>query len=200
MDLFSELKLLYLTPLIGASIGWLTNFVAIKMLFHPRKPVNLLFTKMQGVFPRRKTDIASKLGYIVANEFLTSEAISEQLSASENQREIIGSIGRRVEDRLIERAQKGPLAARLVLNDSVISKLRQMVEREIEKGIPHWLSELSQSEGLQQRIRSVVEQKIENFSEEELERMLFQLIKKELRFLEIWGAILSSPDYHQGAS
>ena len=42
-----------LLPAVGALIGWFTNFVAIRMLFHPRKPVRLFGrVVLQGVLPR----------------------------------------------------------------------------------------------------------------------------------------------------
>lgn len=43
--------LLILTPLITAGIGWLTNWVAIQMLFHPRVPMRVFFWKWQGLTP-----------------------------------------------------------------------------------------------------------------------------------------------------
>lgn len=41
-------------PLIGGFIGWLTNWVAIKMLFYPREPKKILFVTFQGIFPKTK--------------------------------------------------------------------------------------------------------------------------------------------------
>jgi len=49
-----------LIPLIGAIIGLGTNYLAIKMLFHPRKKV----LGIQGVFSKRKKDIAKRVGEV----------------------------------------------------------------------------------------------------------------------------------------
>jgi uncharacterized membrane protein YheB (UPF0754 family) len=48
-------------PFIGAFIGWITNWLAIKMLFHPRKPIKILFITFHGIFPKNKPRIAEKL-------------------------------------------------------------------------------------------------------------------------------------------
>lgn len=40
---------------IGAGIGWVTNYVAIKMLFRPYKEINLGLFKIQGLLPREST-------------------------------------------------------------------------------------------------------------------------------------------------
>ena len=49
-----------LIPIIGAIIGLITNWIAIKMLFHPRKKI----FGIQGVIPKRKKDIAKRIGDI----------------------------------------------------------------------------------------------------------------------------------------
>ena len=56
------MEAVYLLPLIAALIGWLTNLIAVKMLFHPRKSINLGFFSVQGVFPKRQKALAKKLG------------------------------------------------------------------------------------------------------------------------------------------
>ncbi len=47
-------------PLLGFIIGWLTNFIAIKLLFHPRKK----FFFIQGLIPKRKKQIAEKISHV----------------------------------------------------------------------------------------------------------------------------------------
>jgi len=46
--------LIYTLPFIAAIIGWVTNYLAIKMLFHPREKINLIFFSLQGIFPKRQ--------------------------------------------------------------------------------------------------------------------------------------------------
>jgi len=52
-----EYKIL-LIPIIGFIIGYLTNFLAVKMLFHPKKKI----LGIQGVLPRRREQIAQRIG------------------------------------------------------------------------------------------------------------------------------------------
>ena len=60
--------MIYVIPFISAFIGWFTNWIAIKMLFHPREPKRFLFMTIQGIFPKRQQQFAQKLGATVANE------------------------------------------------------------------------------------------------------------------------------------
>ena len=58
--------ILILLPIIAALIGWLTNYLAVKMLFHPKLPLQVLGFSIQGVFPKRQKQLADKLGSLVA--------------------------------------------------------------------------------------------------------------------------------------
>jgi uncharacterized membrane protein YheB (UPF0754 family) len=47
-------------PVIGFVIGYFTNYIAIKMLFHPRKKI----FGIQGVIPKRRRALASRIAGI----------------------------------------------------------------------------------------------------------------------------------------
>ncbi len=76
--------LLFLIPVISAFIGWITNWIAIKMLFHPKQPRRFLGITIQGIFPKRQKHIAQKLGSIVANDLLQVHEITANITQEEN--------------------------------------------------------------------------------------------------------------------
>ena len=80
-------SLLFLLPLIAALIGWATNYLAIKMLFHPREPKKILGLSIQGVFPKRQNQIAEKLGTLVANELFSMKDIGQRIEELSTQPE-----------------------------------------------------------------------------------------------------------------
>ncbi|MBK6826355.1 MAG: hypothetical protein IPG86_05585 [Chitinophagaceae bacterium] len=51
-----------LVPLISAFIGWVTNWVAIKMLFHPREPRKFLGITFHGIFPKGSSSLRKSWG------------------------------------------------------------------------------------------------------------------------------------------
>ncbi|MDR0785759.1 MAG: DUF445 family protein [Treponema sp.] len=76
--------LLWLTPpIVGAVIGYVTNAVAIKMLFRPLKEVRfgkwrLPFTP--GILPRQRRQLAQSIGRMVERELLTPEIVRARLA------------------------------------------------------------------------------------------------------------------------
>ena len=66
-------------PIIGAFIGYCTNYIAVKMLFHPYKEVRFLGMKLPftpGVIPKNKPRLARAISRAVADVLLTKQDIA----------------------------------------------------------------------------------------------------------------------------
>ncbi len=71
-------------PVIGSVIGYFTNYIAVKMLFKPLRPVYLFGKKLPftpGLIPKRKDDLAVAVGRAVSTSLLTKEDLAEALPA-----------------------------------------------------------------------------------------------------------------------
>ena len=82
-------------PVVGAFIGYLTNMVAIKMLFRPLRAwrvfgVRLPFTP--GVIPSKRDDLAINMGEMVGEHLLTSKEIGQALANEAFQTHLYGLI------------------------------------------------------------------------------------------------------------
>ena len=72
--------------LVGAIIGYITNWLAIKMLFRPHNEIRLFNVKVPftpGLIPKEKTRIAKSVGESIGQHLLTKETIMKSL-CSEN--------------------------------------------------------------------------------------------------------------------
>lgn len=69
-------------PLVGSVIGYFTNYLAVKMLFHPRQEIKIFghtlpFTP--GVIPKGKPRLAKAIGGVIGTTLLTKEDITNKL-------------------------------------------------------------------------------------------------------------------------
>ncbi|MFM9021264.1 MAG: DUF445 domain-containing protein, partial [Sediminibacterium sp.] len=76
-------------PLISAFIGWFTNWIAIKMLFHPRQPKKILGLTFHGIFPKRQQVFAARLGKLVSDELLSFTDISTKITHPSNLKSVM---------------------------------------------------------------------------------------------------------------
>ncbi len=75
-------------PVLGAFIGYLTNKVAIRMLFRPLKPWRICGIRVPmtpGVIPSKRHELAVNIGEMVGQHLLTSKDIGEALSREQFQ-------------------------------------------------------------------------------------------------------------------
>ena len=63
----------------AAAVGYLTNYLAILLLFRPYKPVKWL-CEFQGVLPREQAALAKKMGEEIPAALLPPEELAEQIS------------------------------------------------------------------------------------------------------------------------
>jgi uncharacterized membrane protein YheB (UPF0754 family) len=81
-------------PLAGAVIGYITNAVAIKMLFRPLKEIRFLGIRLPftpGILPRQRHKLAENIGSIVERQLLTPEIVIARLR-QEDLREKLGAL------------------------------------------------------------------------------------------------------------
>ena len=88
-------------PVIGAVIGYFTNYIAVKMLFHPLKPVKiggrtLPFTP--GIIPKGRPRLAKALGKAVGEKLLTREDIRKMLLSGDVKDKILDGVVKGIQE------------------------------------------------------------------------------------------------------
>ena len=182
--------ILYFLPVIAALIGWMTNFLAVKMLFHPKEPKNIFGFSFHGVFPKRQSALAEKLGHLVSEELFSASDVSAKIKDFATSEEAMEEVGKRIEATIRNKlVQTFPMLA-MFLSDEMVEKVTGLFKNELKD----FLSETSQGLGekLEQNlnVQVMVQERVNAFSSEKLETLLNELMKKEFRFIELVGAVL----------
>jgi uncharacterized membrane protein YheB (UPF0754 family) len=74
--------LFFIPPAIGAVIGYVTNSIAIKMLFRPLKEIRIFGVRLPftpGILPKQRKKLALSIGVMVERELITPEIIRRRL-------------------------------------------------------------------------------------------------------------------------
>lgn len=182
--------MIYLIPVISAFIGWVTNLIAIKMLFHPRKPLRLGLFTLQGIFPKRQQQFAEKLGKLVAEELLSFEDISDKLTDPGKIRALLPQIATRIEEFLRYKLPDSMPVLSMFIGDSTIQKIKDVFVGEMEDMLPRLIRQYVESHRAELDLEKIVVDKVAAFSSDKLEDILNGIMKKEFRFVEIIGGVL----------
>lgn len=177
---------------IGAGIGWITNYIAIKMLFRPYKEINLGIFKIQGLLPKRKHEIGESIAETIQSELVSLQDILKSLDGNKLEEKMSKIIDEILEEKLqVEITKRFPMLA-MFLSSDMLEKIKNMIRESI----------LENKDGIIQMFSSYVEENVDfkgiiisnvdAFSLEKLEEITYSLAKKEFKHIEVVGAILGA--------
>ena len=181
---------LYTIPFISAFIHWLTIWMALKLLFHPRKPRKILGFVLQGVFPKKQKQIAENLGKLVGRELLSFEDIERTITQPENIKKILPLAEQHIDDFLRHKLKKNMPIVGMFIGDKTINQLKTVFMQELEDLFPVIMKNYVLHIKDDLDLETIVVEKIAGFSSERLEEMLHQILTREFRFVEVIGAAL----------
>ena len=181
---------LILIPLISAFIGWFTNWVAIKMLFHPREPRKIMGITFQGIFPKRQQQFAEKLGRLVSAELLSFQDIESKITDKKNISKVMPVIEGHIDDFLRKTLSEEFPMLSMFIGDKTISNLKSIFMRRLEEIFPSTLQAYMGNLKQELDLEKIVVEKVAGFSSDKLEAILYQIMAREFRFVELIGAVL----------
>jgi len=179
-----------LIPLISAFIGWFTNWIAIKMLFHPRNPYRFLGMTIQGIFPKRQQQFAEKLGKLVSQELLSFGEIEQKITSVENLKKIMPVVDAHVDDFLRHRLSDAFPVLSMFIGEKTINQLKGFFMTELESLFPTLMKNYMKNLQSQLDLEKIVTGKVAGFSSDKLEDILKAIMSREFRFVEILGGVL----------
>lgn len=179
-----------LLPVIAAVVGWATNYLAVRMLFHPREEIRILGLRIQGVFPKRQQALAEKLGQLVARELFSMEDVRRHLQGDEFVAHVTKVIEGKVDEFLKNNLMEAIPMAAMFLGSDMVEKIKYSLVNCLAKAVPElgemFISHLEKNMNVEKLVRD----KVSAFSSDKLEEILLGIMRREFRFIEGVGAIL----------
>jgi uncharacterized membrane protein YheB (UPF0754 family) len=164
-------------PAVGAVIGFITNAIAIKMLFRPLNPIRIFGIRLPftpGILPRQRKKLALSIGAMVERELLTAEVLRNRLANIDvaNFQGIVTEFLRR-DDIRKEFESKGRILMRNIFSKmNVFQRFfisAGQYDQTIEEKMPEIINELISSvenllreDRIKAKILSAVDNQIEN--------------------------------------
>lgn len=159
------------------------------MLFKPRRSVSILGIRFQGLIPARKQELGAKIGEIIEREMLCSQTIKEELKKINIDDFMAGIVKNLIRNGLAEKLRELPFLGGFI-NDTLISKLETLAMEGILAQGPSIKDALAVEVEKHLEIKRIIEQKIQSFNLERLEKMILEASSKEFTVIEYLGGVL----------
>lgn len=150
-------------PVIGAVIGYVTNLIAVEMLFHPINPVyigkfRLPFTP--GIIPKGKARFAKAIGNVVGNNLLNAASIKDTLLSQDTQEQI----GKQL-DLIFEKitADQTTLEVRIqaLMGESARMQLEEDIVRTLSEKISSELTTMDLGRVFASEVTAAIQEKVQ---------------------------------------
>lgn len=179
----------YFIPLVTGLIGWVTNVIAVKMLFHPRYPVNLGVITLQGLVPKRRAALAKSLASLVDRELLSVPEIINEFNRIDIEKLLSSQLDERLDAYFSQIRQAVPMAGMFLQGDTLVM-LKDKAKDELLKIVPELKERIAAVLHDDLDIQAFVEEKIRHFSVRKMEEITLHIATKELKTIEVLGGIL----------
>ena len=176
--------------LISAAIGWITNWVAIKMLFRPHKEINFGLFKIQGLIPKRRAEIGSGIANIIQNELISVKDVISNIDREEFSKRLDSSIDKVLEKNLKAKVKEKFPVLQMFFTDRMAKDVSNTIKDIIMENQEKIFEIFSNYAEENINFEVIISDKISNFSLDKLEEIITLLAKKELKHIEVIGAIL----------
>ncbi|EGN67435.1 MULTISPECIES: DUF445 domain-containing protein [Fusobacterium] len=184
------MKQLLIMIFISATIGWITNWVAIKMLFRPHKEINFGLFKIQGLIPKRRAEIGSGIANIIQNELISVKDVISNIDREEFSKRLDSSIDKVLEKNLKAKVKEKFPVLQMFFTDRMAKDVSNTIKDIIMENQEKIFEIFSNYAEENINFEVIISDKISNFSLNKLEEIITLLAKKELKHIEVIGAIL----------
>ena len=183
---------LVIMVIISAAIGWITNWVAIKMLFKPHNEINLGLFKIQGLIPKRRAEIGIGIADVIQNELISIKDVIANIDREEFSKRLNDLIDDVLEKNLKTKVKEKFPVMQMFFSDKMAKDVSNTIKGIVMENQEKIFEIFSNYAEENIDFSTIITDKISNFSLDKLEEIINGLAKKELKHIEVIGAILGA--------
>jgi uncharacterized membrane protein YheB (UPF0754 family) len=180
----------WVLPLCGIVVGWVTNLLAMKLIFEPVEPRRIGWITLHGLFLRRQREVADVYAGIIADEIVTLSNIGEHLlhgPRADRTRQMLESSLRPAVDRASGVARP---ALRVAMGTREYDSIRESVAVE---AVEYTMTPLTDPEFNRRQsasVRALIRDRMRTMPYADFVEMLRAAIKEDEWMLYAHGAVL----------
>lgn len=168
---------------LGALIGYVTNYLAIRALFRPRRPIQLFGWTLPltpGVIPSRRKQLADAIGRVIDEQLVTEERIRERIDDALDDR-----LDRLLDPETLFPNVIGRSMGRLL--EAGFSDLKPKLKRKLRQSLSRRVSRLAREH---LNAGDIARRQINRMDLDELESVIVRITRRELRWICWLGALV----------
>jgi len=190
MGIWAFFQQWWLLPLFGLLVGWATNWLALKMIFNPKKPFRIGGFTVQGLFFKRQQQVAADYGALVATQILTPQNILEEILNGPYAEKLFALVQKEVQKAIDDSASVARPFVAWTLGAADYEQIKADAVREVVARMPDTLSHMTGYAHDAMAIQETLITRLQNLTPLQFEGMLRPAFEEDEWILIAVGAAL----------
>jgi uncharacterized membrane protein YheB (UPF0754 family) len=191
MVAWAGLRSPWVMPIFGGLTGWFTDWLALKMIFEPREPRRYLgLFQWQGLFLKRRKEVAADYGELIANEIITPHNVMAAVLRGPLADRLFAVVEKQVTSALDRQTRLARPLVALTVGSRRYQEMKHSVAEKVMHRMPDTLAYIEDYAEEAMDIRNTLVQKMQELSAEEFEELIRPAFRQDEWILITVGAVL----------
>ncbi|GIX41268.1 MAG: hypothetical protein KatS3mg129_1001 [Leptospiraceae bacterium] len=177
-------------PITGVIVGYITNWLAILMIFRPLEPRKFIFIYYQGLFLKRQAEVSWELADVLDKRVFHAQNLITMFFEGKTGEAFLDILIQRINAGFKEVVEDKPFLVPMVISYEQKEKIKKEIQQLILNSLPeifeHLKDYLKQSIGMKELIANF----LAFLPPAEFEHLLHSVFKEDEKTLILLGAIL----------
>lgn len=177
-------------PVIGVIVGYITNWLAIQMIFRPHYEKRFLFIKYQGLFLKRQKEVSKEYSDIVANKILNSKNIIESILFGKTADSIFGLIQKNIVGALNKLEGLARPVMTILVGSQEYEAIRVYIVERLTEAVPVSVRTVEGYMDEAMNLEEMIDSRLRELPPEDFEYILRTAFQEDEIILILVGAVL----------
>lgn len=177
-------------PAFGLMVGWFTDWLALKMIFNPKEPIRLFGIEFQGLFLKRRKEVAADYGALIADEIITPRKVIEAVLNGPLSDRVFAMVRREVQAALDRNTGLAKPLVVMTVGSSRYNEMKKTITSKVMDRLPATMSYLEDYARESMDVRNLLIEKMQGLDELQFEALIRPAFEQDEWILISVGAAL----------
>lgn len=177
-------------PAFGLVVGWSTDWLALKLIFNPKQPIHVLGFTVQGLFLKRRQEVAADYGALIAEQVITPRKIIEAIIDGPLSDRIYALINNEVQIALDRSTGFAKPIVMVTVGSTRYQQLKRTITAKVVQRLPETLTHIEDYARETMDVRGLLVAKMQRLDEHQFEALIRPAFEQDEWILIAVGAAL----------
>ena len=182
---------IWVMPLFGGFTGWFTDWLALKMVFNPKHPTRYLgIFEWQGLFLKRRKEVAAEYGRLIAKEIITPDRIIDAILRGPLSDRMFGMVQKQVQRLVDEQAGLAKPIVVFAVGSRQYQEMKRVIAEKVMERLPEAMKSMEAYAADAIDIENTLVSRMQELTPEQFEGLLRPAFEQDEWILIAVGAAL----------